>query len=89
MEVKYGNLFLKYLKKLKNHSIYENLTELIFNTIPMTENIRDIPNVKRMKGCNNRYRIRVGEYRIGIELCDNHIEMIRLLHRNEIYRYFP
>ncbi|WP_124971246.1 type II toxin-antitoxin system RelE family toxin [Aphanothece sacrum] len=37
----------------------------------------------------NRYRIRVGDYRIGIEIQTDKIEMMRVLHRREFYRYFP
>lgn len=32
-----------------------------------------------MKGYSNRYRIRVGNYRIGIEVNSNKIEMMRVL----------
>jgi mRNA interferase RelE/StbE len=42
-----------------------------------------------MQGAVNRYRIRVGDYRIGIEISDNSIEIIRTMHRKEFYRYFP
>jgi mRNA-degrading endonuclease RelE of RelBE toxin-antitoxin system len=42
-----------------------------------------------MKGATNRYRIRLGEYRLGIAVVDNNIELMRLLHRREFYRYFP
>ncbi len=37
----------------------------------------------------NRYRMRIGNYRIGFESRDNRVEMVRVLHLNEIYRYFP
>ncbi len=42
-----------------------------------------------MKGNNNRYRIRIGDYRIGIEVQGYQVEMMRVLHRREFYRYFP
>jgi mRNA-degrading endonuclease RelE of RelBE toxin-antitoxin system len=42
-----------------------------------------------MKGYPNRYRIRVGDYRIGIEVQGNKVEMMRVLHRRDFYRYFP
>ncbi len=40
-----------------------------------------------MKGY--RYRIRVSDYRVGIEVNGNEIEVMRVLHRKEFYRYFP
>ena len=43
-----------------------------------------------MKGYPYRYRIRIGDYRIGIEVsAGEEVEMMRVLHRREFYRYFP
>ena len=41
-----------------------------------------------MKGYPNRYRIRVGDCRIGIEIQGKEVEVMRVLHRKEFYRYF-
>lgn len=46
-------------------------------------------NLKKLKGGGNYYRIRVGEYRIGIIVEGDAITFVRCLHRKEIYRYFP
>jgi len=42
-----------------------------------------------MKAYPNRYRIRVGNYRIGIEIQGDKVEIMRVLNRKEFYRYFP
>jgi len=42
-----------------------------------------------MKGYPNRYRIRIGDYRVGLEINQDKIEIMRVLHRREFYRYFP
>ncbi|MFQ5637633.1 MAG: type II toxin-antitoxin system RelE/ParE family toxin [bacterium] len=42
-----------------------------------------------MHGFPNYYRIRVGSYRLGVEITENKVFFVRFLHRNEIYRYFP
>ncbi len=89
MNVEYRKLFLKDLRKLKNQAIYQQIYELVFITLPEAKTLQDIPNVKALSGTINRYRIRVGDYRIGIELGDNTLEVMRLLHRREFYRYFP
>jgi len=45
---------------------------------------------KKLTGFRKYYRIRLGEYRIGIETIDkNTIRLILIAHRKEIYRYFP
>ena len=43
----------------------------------------------KMEGAKNRYRIRVGDYRIGFYLEDEVIVLSRALNRKEIYRHFP
>jgi mRNA interferase RelE/StbE len=35
------------------------------------------------------YRIRVGDYRIGIYYDSDEVQLMRFLHRKEIYRKFP
>jgi len=89
MEVQYRQSFLKDLKNLKGTPAYQRIFEIAFTTLPAAQNIEEISNVVAMQGCVNRYRIRVGDYRIGIELSDNTIEIIRTMHRKEFYRYFP
>ncbi len=51
--------------------------------------LKDVRDVKPMKGYPNRYRIRVGDYRVGIEVHGDNIEVMRTLHRREFYKYFP
>lgn len=53
------------------------------------DNFNDLVGIKRLKSNSNAYRIRVGDYRIGF-FCDGEIiTFARVLHRREIYRYFP
>ncbi len=89
MQVKYRQLFLKDLKKLKKQPIYKRIFEIAFETIPLAENLEVVSNIKAMKGYSNRYRIRISDYRIGIEIQGDQVEMMRVLHRREFYRYFP
>jgi mRNA interferase RelE/StbE len=44
-----------------------------------------------MKGYNDKYKIRVGDYRIGMTVDSKNQEIIcqRVAHRREIYRVFP
>lgn len=89
MEVEYRQLFLKDLKKLKKQPIYERLVQVAFETLPLAVNLEVLSNIKAMKEYPNRYRIRVGDYRIGIEVQGNKVEIMRVLHRRDFYRYFP
>jgi mRNA-degrading endonuclease RelE of RelBE toxin-antitoxin system len=62
---------------------------LSFTTLPAAGSLRDITHVKPMKGYPGRYRVRIGNYRIGIEVQGNTVEMMRVLPRRDFYRYFP
>ena len=47
---------------------------------------------KKMKGGKkgeDYYRIRIGDYRIGVELVMPTLIIITILHRGEMYKHFP
>ncbi len=51
--------------------------------------LSEINNIKKLKGEDNAYRIRVGDYRIGFFMKGDTMIFSRVLHRREFYRYFP
>jgi mRNA interferase RelE/StbE len=57
--------------------------------IEKAQKLPDIANLKKLKGGRIYYRIRVGEYRIGLTIENNTVAFVRCLNRKEIYRYFP
>ncbi|MEA3342512.1 MAG: type II toxin-antitoxin system RelE/ParE family toxin [Chloroflexota bacterium] len=89
MEVQYRRRFLKDLKKLKNQPIYGRIFELVFTALPKAQTLRDITGVKAMRGHPKRYHIRLGNYRIGIQVHGDVVDVMRVLHRRDFYRYFP
>ena len=42
-----------------------------------------------MKGYPSYYKIRFGQYSIGLKTKEDRIILERALHRKDIYRYFP
>jgi mRNA-degrading endonuclease RelE of RelBE toxin-antitoxin system len=89
LEVQYRQAFLKDLKQLKSSESYERIYEVAFTTLAAINTLEELSDIKAMKGCSGRYRIRIGDYRIGIEVNGDVIEVMRVLHRREFYRYFP
>jgi mRNA interferase RelE/StbE len=81
--------FIKDLKALKSSPIFESVKNLVFEEIPNGESLDEIRSLKRLKGYTNAYRLRVSDYRIGIFIEAETIIFARILHRREIYRYFP
>ncbi|MGB3205075.1 MAG: type II toxin-antitoxin system RelE/ParE family toxin [Crinalium sp.] len=89
MNTEYLPSFIKDLKALKSTPYYESIKTLAFEEIPQIASFGEITNIKKLQGYDNAYRIRVGDYRIGIILDDETVIFQRVLHRKEIYRYFP
>lgn len=79
--------FKKDIEKLDSvtkKQVSKLVTQLIQNS-----SINEIPNIKKITGFKNLFRIRLGNYRIGIRLKDETIILVRILHRKDIYKYFP
>jgi mRNA interferase RelE/StbE len=57
--------------------------------VAKAETLQAVSNVAAMSGHPGFYRLRVGDYRLGFEVRDGVVIMLRCLHRREIYRYFP
>jgi mRNA-degrading endonuclease RelE of RelBE toxin-antitoxin system len=89
MKTNYLPTFIKDIKNLKSTSSYSAIQNLVFTDILAVQNLKEISNLKKLKGDDNAYRIRVGDYRIGFFLEDDTITFARVLHRREFYRYFP
>ena len=89
VQVRYKEAFLKDLKRLKKQPIYDQIVELAFTLLPQASSLHEISNVKALRGHHGRYLIRIGDYRIGLEVENDAAELMRVLHRREFYRYFP
>lgn len=88
MNVQFRASFANDLRKINDKGTLKRIRETI-EQIEQAEVLQDIPNLKKLKGGGNYFRIRVGEYRIGIVLEENVVTFVRCLNRKEIYRYFP
>lgn len=89
MKVEYLPKFLKDLKALKSSTVFEAIDSLVFEEVPNLESLDTISNLSKLKGSNDAFRIRVGDYRIGLFFDGETVTFARVLHRSEIYRYFP
>lgn len=88
MKVRYKKSFLRDLEKLPG-SIKERVQEIAFVELPEIDDIQQISSLKKLKGYNAYYRLRYSDYRLGISVVDEKIIFHRVLHRKDIYRYFP
>ena len=77
---------LKDLKK--NRQVLGRIQDAI-EEVEEADDLRELPSLKKLSGGGDYYRIRVGDYRIGVALEDETVAFVRCLHRKDIYRYFP
>lgn len=88
MKTEFKKSFLKDLKALHGKKLKEKIKSTILD-VEKAETIWSIGNLKKLKGSEKYYRIRIGDYRIGIIVEGQIVTFIRCLHRREIYRYIP
>lgn len=89
MKTEYLPSFLKDLKALKSTPAYDSIKTLVFKTIPNCSSLEEVRNLTKLTGYESAYRIRAGDYRIGLFVEKDTITFARVLHRKDIYRYFP
>ena len=88
MRVTFRSSFLRDLKKIKDQLLLERIAQAI-ESVEQAKDIQDLSDLKKLSGFPDFYRIRVGDYRLGIALADGTIEFVRCLPRKEMYRFFP
>lgn len=80
--------FLRDVKKLRDAIVRRAVAEAISN-VEQATSIQQIRGLKRLSGHAHYFRIRTGDWRLGLVIEAGVVEFVRCLHRREIYRYFP
>ncbi len=88
MKVEFKSSFAKDLKKLKEKDLKAQVRQVI-ELVEKARTLQEIKDVKKLKGGDRYYRIRVGDYRVGLTLEGDTVIFVRFLHRKDIYTYFP
>ena len=88
-KVEYKKRFLKELSKLHG-DVQAQAEKIVFEDL-ICENPFDLGYIEQMRGYAEKYKIRIGQYRIGITV-DKQKKVVvcnRIAHRKDIYRLFP
>lgn len=80
--------FKKDLKRIQDPRLLAKVNDLI-NQLKTAKNLTEISNLSKLKGHDDFYRIRLGDFRIGIRIVPDSVILIRCLHRKDIYKFFP
>ena len=88
MKIRLKQSFHKDIKKIKEKSLKESLATVI-ESVESASSMQEIPNLRKLKGYKDYYRIRLSDYRIGIQIKDDTVFFVVFGHRKDIYRNFP
>lgn len=88
MRFLYRKRFLKDLARVPS-KIRLQIESFVFDDLPVLESITKNSKIEKMRGYQSCYKIRFGAYRVGLRVEDDKVILERVLHRRDIYRYFP
>lgn len=80
--------FEKDTNKISDKSILKKIASCIIDT-QNAKSLNEVKNLKKLKGFDLEYRIKIGDYRIGLVIESKVVSFIRFLHRKDIYKFFP
>lgn len=88
MKIEFLKQFDKDAKNLAVQSVRDDVIKAIKNVEEATRK-SEIKGLKKLTGFKNAYRIKIGDYRIGIFIEANTVEFVLVVHRKDIYKVFP
>ncbi len=88
MKIAFDKSFQKRLIKIKDKALLGKVKDVIIHA-ESAPDIWQIPNISKLEGFKTFYRIRIGDYRIGIELKKDTLFFITIANRKDIYKNFP
>jgi mRNA interferase RelE/StbE len=88
MNVRYKKQFLRDLNNLPEH-IKKKIQTIVFERIPEAVTLQEMNGLKKLKSHEHYFRLRHSEFRIGISVKNDQVLFCRVLHRKDIYKYFP
>lgn len=88
MNVEFKASFVKDLRRTRDQSLKRRVKEVI-ELVEQADTLQEIGGIRKLRGGEQYYRIRIGDYRLGLMLEEDKVVFVRFLHRKDIYRYFP
>jgi len=91
MQVKYHKDFIKDISKIRLQSVLDAIEERD-KEIKACESLAEfvnLPTVTKLVNFKDYYRVRVGNYRIGVKIIDGIVHYARFAIRSKIYQIFP
>ncbi len=88
MKTAFTSRFLKDIEKLPDAAVKSAVADVI-EAVEKASNLVGIADLKKLKGYKTAYRIRTGDFRIGVFISSGEVEFARVVNRKDIYKLFP
>lgn len=88
MEIRYRTSFGRDIRRERNSDLRRRVERTV-EQVARAPSVASVPGLAGMQGYPNHYRIRIGDYRLGVVVDGDTAILVRFLHRRDIYRYFP
>ncbi len=88
MKVIFKQSLARDLKRIRDKSLLQRVQDVI-EQLEQASALDEVSQIRKISDSKVYYRIRIGDYRLGLRLDDGAVTLIRFLHRRDIYRYFP
>ncbi len=88
MKIRFESSFEKDLRKIKDKKTLAKIKAIVLE-IKQSNRLMDVNSLLKLRGYETFYRIRLGEYRIGMEVVNDEVIFARVRPSKDIYRYFP
>jgi mRNA interferase RelE/StbE len=89
MRILYAKSFERDLAAVRNLPDMRRRLKDVIERLEESDSLDELAGIKRIEGYPAYYRMRIGDYRLGVKLVGDTLELIRFLHRKDIYRRFP
>ena len=88
MKLVFKESFARDLKAIRDKDLLARIGRVI-ESVEKATILEEISQIRKLREQGGYYRIRIGQYRIGLILEDSNVIFVRCLHRRDVYRYFP
>ncbi|GAB2482991.1 type II toxin-antitoxin system RelE family toxin [Algoriphagus taiwanensis] len=88
MKVLFLEAFEKDLRKIHDKKVLRSIKDLIQKT-EQVGSIKELSGLKKLVGFKDAFRVRLGNFRVGIFLDGETVTFTRIAHRKDIYSIFP
>ena len=88
MEIESLTSFTRDLRRIRSAEVHQRVLRKLEEP-EAAPTIEEVSSTGRLTAYGRHYRVRIGDYRLGIAMENDVAVLVRRLHRREIYRVFP